>query len=117
MDWIRQNRSLVELLLYRHYQRHGGLVLPPVDPGLQAMRQHEAAVAAARTARVAEDQLPRVAFPIWDNSEKKGEEKAKGKGRGPSRGHSGGTPFADIGSKRPSGGGRDGEAPGGSIAL
>jgi hypothetical protein len=65
MDWIRQNRSLVELLLYRHFQRHGGLVLPPVAAAVQVMRDHEAAVAAARQAGLHPDNCPRIRFPVW----------------------------------------------------
>lgn len=65
MDRIRENRSLVQILLYRHYQRYGGLILPPMAPAVQAMRTHEDNVSAARSAGVREDQLPRVAFPPW----------------------------------------------------
>jgi len=67
MQWIANNRSLVEILAYRHYQRHGGLQLPPREGGLAAMQAHQDAVAAAFQAnpRVNPDELPRVNFPPW----------------------------------------------------
>jgi hypothetical protein len=115
MDWIRANRSLVDILLYRHYQRHGGLILPPMDPALQAMRAHEEAVNAARAAGTA---LPHTTFPSFDPAPDGGKQEKGGKGKGPSGGGQGGNNLWDnIGDRRPFGGGRDGGAPGGGIAL
>jgi hypothetical protein len=48
LERVRQNRSMVEILLYRHYQRHGGLMLPPTAPGVQALQDHQHAVQEAR---------------------------------------------------------------------
>lgn len=64
MDSIRQNRSLVEMLLYRHYQRHGGLVLPPLAPAVNAMRTHEDALVYARP-NPNNPNDPRITFPVW----------------------------------------------------
>jgi hypothetical protein len=117
MDWIRANRSLVDILLYRHYQRHGGLILPPMDPALQAMQAHEEAVNAARAAGT---ELPHITFPSFgaapdDSKQEKG---GKGKGKGPSGGGRGGpNAWGGIGDKRTFGGGRDEGAPGGGVAL
>jgi len=142
MEWIRQNRSLVEILLYRHFQRHGGLVLPPLAPALEAMRQYEQAVQDARDefARrnpgqdLHPDNYPRMVFPIWrqmssaPNSPKSPlgpgspftpPGKGKGKG-GPNHGQMGGfNPFGAPGDRRPpgSGGAGGGGASDGGIML
>lgn len=67
MQWIADNRSLVEILAYRHYQRHGGLQLPPREGALAAMQAHQNAVTAARAANpgIHPDNLPHINFPPW----------------------------------------------------
>jgi hypothetical protein len=72
MEPIRQNRAMVEMLLYRHYQRHGGLMLPPTAPAIQAMQAHQQAVQEAREEclrrtgqHLHPDQYPRIRFPAW----------------------------------------------------
>jgi hypothetical protein len=69
---IRENRAMVEILIYRHYQRHGGLMLPPTAPGVQALQDHQRAVREAqeeclrRTGRpLHPDNYPRIRFPAW----------------------------------------------------
>jgi hypothetical protein len=72
MEPIRQNHFMVEILLYRHYQRHGGLMLRPTAPAIEAMRAHETAIQQARdeygrrTGRgLPEEMMPRFQFPSW----------------------------------------------------
>jgi hypothetical protein len=72
MEPIRQNRSMVEMLLYRHYQRHGGLILPPMAPAVEAMRTHETAVQQVREEygrrtgrKLPDEMMPRIQFPNW----------------------------------------------------
>ncbi|KAF2848523.1 hypothetical protein T440DRAFT_536333 [Plenodomus tracheiphilus IPT5] len=67
MEWIRANRSLVEIFLYRHHKFHGGLVLPPMAPAVQVLRNYEVAVAQARQQGIVfeDDRYPRIAFPPW----------------------------------------------------
>ncbi|KAF2032777.1 hypothetical protein EK21DRAFT_109522 [Setomelanomma holmii] len=129
MEPIRQNRSMVELLLYRHFQRHGGLNLPPTNPAVQAMQQYESTVAQARAQYATtygvqlmpEDaDWPRLKFPIWNDFYGPNAKKSpdgKGKGRGPSSGGMEGKPFwkgpGGEGSRGPPGGG----AGGGGIAT
>lgn len=59
---IAHDRRLVTILLYRHYQRHGGLVLPPTAGARRAIDQHATAV---QTARQQGLRAPRVVFPNW----------------------------------------------------
>jgi hypothetical protein len=115
MDWIRANRSLVDILLYRHYQHHGGLILPPMDPALQAMRAHEEAVNAARATG---SELPHITFPSFGPAPDDTKRENGVKGKGPSSGgRDGPSPWGNIGDKRPFGGGHDRGAPGGGIGL
>lgn len=67
MDWIIRNRSLVELLLYRHYQRHGGLILPPRQDAVAAMQSHESRIAQIHIASpdLHVDYYPRIVLPNW----------------------------------------------------
>jgi hypothetical protein len=72
LERVRQNRSMVEMILYRHYQRHGGLMLPPTAPGVQALQDHRRVVQGAReeclrrTGReLRPDEYPRIRFPAW----------------------------------------------------
>jgi hypothetical protein len=67
MDWILGNRSLVEILLYRHYQRHGGLILPPRQDAVAAMQAHEDAVEATHQSDPAlhPNFYPRINLPVW----------------------------------------------------
>ncbi|KAI4646709.1 hypothetical protein J4E93_004932 [Alternaria ventricosa] len=125
MDWIRANRSLVDILLYRHYQRYGGLMLPPTAPALQVMQQHEAAIAAARAAGVHPDNYPHIMFPAFGppppGEGEVGSPGGKGKGKmapgKPSGSPPGkGNPFGSIGDR--GGFGRGGPSGGGySTAL
>ena len=63
MDWIRQKRLLVEMVLYRNYKRHIGLVLPPMAPTIDALQSHENATVVARHTYGNPDSYPRIAFP------------------------------------------------------
>jgi hypothetical protein len=69
MDWIIQNRSLVQMLLYRHYQRHGGLILPPMLPAREVLGEYEREVQQARQVHPRLDSThesyPRIKFPNW----------------------------------------------------
>lgn len=65
MATIARDRRLIMMLLYRHYQRHGGLILSPIATARQAVDIHALAVKSARQQGVLEDQLPRVIFPNW----------------------------------------------------
>jgi hypothetical protein len=58
----------------RHFQRHGGLVLPPTAPAVQAMQRYKQTVQLARAdyahrngvQLMPEDyKWPRLQFPIW----------------------------------------------------
>ncbi|KAF1352822.1 hypothetical protein EJ07DRAFT_35110, partial [Lizonia empirigonia] len=40
MATIARDRRLIMMLLYRHYQRHGGLILPPIATARQAADKH-----------------------------------------------------------------------------
>ncbi|KAH6883267.1 hypothetical protein BKA58DRAFT_417061 [Alternaria rosae] len=82
MDWIRANRSLVDILLYRHYQRYGGLMLPPTAAALRAMEQHEAAIAAARAAGVLPNEYPHITFPAFGPPPPRDGEVGSPKGKG-----------------------------------
>ncbi|KAG9194090.1 hypothetical protein G6011_04125 [Alternaria panax] len=115
MDWIRQNRSLVDILLYRHYQRYGGLMLPPTAPAIQAMRAHERAVNTARAAGATSDQLPHITFPAFGPLPDEDDPKMPGqKGKGAMSGSPpGGNPWGSVGDRR---GPRDGVS-GGEVAI
>lgn len=65
MATIAQDRRLVEILLYRHYQRHGGLVLPPIAGARAAIEHHAQAVQVAYQQEVPVQYHPRVVFPNW----------------------------------------------------
>ncbi|CAN9186219.1 unnamed protein product [Alternaria alternata] len=119
MDWIRQNRSLVDILLYRHYQQYDGLMLPPTAPAIQAMRSHETAVNSARSAGATPDQLPHISFPSFGPPPDDSVPKAPGqKGKAPVPGSSpSGNPWGSIGDRRRFGGGRGGGASGGGVAI
>ncbi|OWY58471.1 hypothetical protein AA0120_g11166 [Alternaria tenuissima] len=119
MDWIRQNRSLVDILLYRHYQQYGGLMLPPTAPAIQAMRSHETAVNSARSAGATPDQLPHISFPSFGPPPDDSVPKAPGqKGKAPVPGSSpSGNPWGSIGDRRRFGGGRGRGASGGGVAI
>lgn len=74
MEPVRQNRAMVEMLLYRHYQRHGGIVLPPMAPARDALASHQQAVERAqieylqRTGQQLHPEhpnYPRMRFPLW----------------------------------------------------
>lgn len=65
MATIAQDRRLVVMLLYRHYQRYGGLVLPPIAGARLAIETHAGAVLEARARGVPQEQAPRVVFPNW----------------------------------------------------
>lgn len=62
---VAGNAHLVRMILYRHYQRHGGLILPPRAEAQQVVQAHVAALQTARQQGVPEGQLPRIAFPRW----------------------------------------------------
>ena len=120
MDWIRANRSLVDILLYRHYQRYGGLMLPPTAAALQTMHQHEAAIAAARAAGVHPNEYPHINFPAFGppppREGEAGSPGGKGKGKmtpgKPSGSPPGkGNPYGSIGDR--GGFGRGGASGGG----
>ena len=64
MEPIRQNRAMVEMLLYRHYQRHGGILLPPMRLANETLFAHEAAVQASGL-RPDHPECPRIQFPTW----------------------------------------------------
>ncbi|KAF7674770.1 hypothetical protein GT037_007530 [Alternaria burnsii] len=119
MDWIRQNRSLVDILLYRHYQQYGGLMLPPTAPPIQAMRSHETAVKSARSAGATPDQLPHISFPSFGPPPDDSVPNAPGqKGKAPVPDSSPiGNPWGSIGDRRRFGGGRGGGASGGGVAI
>ncbi|KAI8932565.1 hypothetical protein NX059_010741 [Plenodomus lindquistii] len=70
MAWIKENRPLVEMLLYRHHQHHGGLILPPMAPAVQVMREFEIAVTNARQRGMPyeHDDFPRIKFPSWNTA-------------------------------------------------
>ncbi|KAL1798408.1 hypothetical protein ACET3X_002445 [Alternaria dauci] len=118
MDWIRQNRSLVHILLYRHYQRYGGLMLPPTAPAIQAMRAHETAVNSARAAGATADQLPHIVFPSF-GPPNDGVPKSPGqKGKTPMSGSPpSGNSWRSIGDRRWFGHGRGGGPSGGGAAI
>ncbi|KAH6639584.1 hypothetical protein C7974DRAFT_410544 [Boeremia exigua] len=65
MSSIAQDRRLITILLYRHYQRHGGLVLPPTADARQAIDYHASAIEIACQQGVQKRHLPRVVFPNW----------------------------------------------------
>jgi hypothetical protein len=122
MDWIRANRSLVDILLYRHYQHYGGLMLPPTAPAIQAMRAHEADVAAASTAGRSSSELPHIMFPAFgpppppDEGEVGGGVRSpKGEGKSSSSPPGQSNPWGSIGDRRGFGGGQDGGASGGGV--
>jgi hypothetical protein len=62
MTWIAENRSLVQILAYRHFQRHGGLMLPPLPEGLAALQTHDLALQAAHAGQRT---YPVFALPNW----------------------------------------------------
>jgi hypothetical protein len=74
METIRQNHSMVEMLLYRHYQRHSGIMLPPTAPAVSVMQVYEKTVHEARlehfqqTGRqlhIDDPNFLRIRFPAW----------------------------------------------------
>ncbi|KAH7406609.1 hypothetical protein DE146DRAFT_743656 [Phaeosphaeria sp. MPI-PUGE-AT-0046c] len=112
MEPIRQNRAMVEMLLYRHYQRHGGVLLPPMGPANEAMLSHQRAVEQARAQygqRINSDhpEYPRIRFPSCSST-------PKSKGKGPTHGRMGEGDFSWNHDRRgPPGGGGWGAGPGG----
>jgi hypothetical protein len=81
MEPIRQNRAMVKVLLYRHFTRHGGVMLPPTAPALQAMDDHQRAVDEARRKHwlatgkeLLPDHYPRMRFPKWRDTGEDGQD-------------------------------------------
>lgn len=62
MTGIAENRSIVEVLAYRHFQLPGGLVLPPRDNALGAIMAHGEGLEAAYQDL---GSYPKIAFPNW----------------------------------------------------
>lgn len=138
MNSIIENRALVQILLYRHYQRHGGLMLPPRAPALEVLGDYQREVDQARQLNPrlnpTDLEYPHITFPSWAEQDaatprgpkalqgkgpgESGSPAGKGKGRGPAR-----WPSADITTsygnqfRRGPGGGKDGGAPGGGVPV
>ncbi|KAH7066056.1 hypothetical protein BKA63DRAFT_584924 [Paraphoma chrysanthemicola] len=110
MEHIRQNRSMVELLLYRHYQNHGGLVLPPTAPANEAMRRYGNGVELMPNSA----EWPRLKFR-FGRKEKKGSEAQKGRSKNNSGGVEGKPFWGAPGDGRPRG--PPGGAAGGGVAI
>ncbi|KAF2124581.1 hypothetical protein P153DRAFT_390620 [Dothidotthia symphoricarpi CBS 119687] len=98
---IMRNREVVALLLVRHYENHGGLILPPMSEGRRANEEYarEVAKAAASGRQVGYD----IAYPNWTARQSMAPPPGFGGGRNPNvapsvdvRGPAGGYGFPGV---------------------
>lgn len=62
---VAQNRTLVQMLFVRDYQRNGGLILPPRQEAQEIAAAHAAVIQHRRLQGFSERHMPQITFLRW----------------------------------------------------